>query len=1162
MNDQLFAAAWRPQTLVSRVDELETIRQAIYSPKCSCEVILITGRGGLGKSRLVEEVLWRGGNAQARRDLGPIPPARLGEWDWTRHGNALVSDLIDLTEIRLHTRSRFMRAIRDALTGQDGADFTHFDAAHSRQQHLREQQTEFSIIHDAAQQTEIAFLKDYRAAAAQRRIVLSLDTAEELAIISSKWLLERGLIEPKELTFNTQHWLADQIRAGSLPNTTLLLAGRDEEGGPFFNEIRKAASEAGDLCELTPVLLKNFNLENTRVYFQTLVQDWERRASAPDVLPTARLMKRLAEDHERINVLWLYTGGQPVRLSLYADLIVEGSVMPEPLGDSFERAKDRVKTDDPINAPTPGLKDVRQEIEGEFITLLFAQPSLRSDILRALVRARRGLNEHQLHYVLDSRPGAKPADWKATPGRVEAIKTELEAMRYLSIIKRRADGVALQDEIYRIYADHMSADERSCQDEMKARQQLYAQLRDWARHEQHQLEQKRKGFQADDERRLRFESPTRALEVHFPYSLEVDEERIQVRVRDLELDCMHYALLLDLDRNFNEAYFNLADEWWRANDEEAGALAQAEMWRVLYDEYALKFIDLKSRPALERRGETPLIVLRRAARQEDVSRWIKRFVLRREYQRAVDFCDQVEAAIGQLTDPKEKRSWSHTLAWAERLCWREYARILQGQEIPDALKKMEDAASTLVKLAKQDQNTPVFSEREECGFIGHPAELRLNRVIVTLYNYLGYGNAMLWRFRKAACYYGLALKYMRETEFVAQHATTLNNLSRPLSKMGRGARARRLCLDGLARRKQQGADIPIAMSMSTLALIDNDLRRPDRAWIEAATALAYFRRAEDLRGQGLALIHLGEALRRLAHEVRAGRVLPVPPDPVERIYDEAETALEQALGIFLDSPAAAESPRSIEAKIEMGCLQRDRIRIIDRTLYPDQWRRRYNNALQYLTSAAEGAKNLDHVHFQLDAQVNIAWTYYYALDFGQAALALQEAEKLLPLEGRLIVAGQPLPQPGENGPEPYVFYQLSKISGLRGRMAMDAFRSRAETIETENPQADRPKRHQLIDDDIEAQNFLKQAADEYVRALGYAQLFSVRSSALLSVYDTLYDCLKKFNAVEIKRFFQYERAARQRYDAGAIRGEDLGNLDVFLVESFGSYDLEGNSYDS
>jgi hypothetical protein len=48
---------------------------------------------------------------------------------------------------------------------------------------------------------------------------------------------------------------------------------------------------------------------------------------------------RIAEDEERIKTLWLYTGGQPVRLALYTDLIIEDWIIPERLQDRHQEAE-------------------------------------------------------------------------------------------------------------------------------------------------------------------------------------------------------------------------------------------------------------------------------------------------------------------------------------------------------------------------------------------------------------------------------------------------------------------------------------------------------------------------------------------------------------------------------------------------------------------------------------------------------------------------------------------------------------------------------------------------------------------------------------------------------------------------------------------------------
>ena len=85
--------------------------------------------------------------------------------------------------------------------------------------------------------------------------------------------------------------------------------------------------------------------------------------------------------------------------------------------------------------------------------------------------------------------------------------------------------------------------------------------------------------------------------------------------------------------------------------------------------------------------------------------------------------------------------------------------------------------------------------------------------------------------------------------------------------------------------------MPIAFSHNTLALIYNDRNRPEDAWPEAAKAVAYFRRAEEPRGLGLALVQLGEALRRIAGQARYKRVLPADADS---IYSAAEEVLKEA----------------------------------------------------------------------------------------------------------------------------------------------------------------------------------------------------------------------------------------------------------------------------
>ncbi|MBI5303743.1 MAG: hypothetical protein HY868_16525 [Chloroflexi bacterium] len=1012
---------------------------------------------------------------------------------------------------------------------------------------------DYFTVQEVGRQAESAFLQDHKENANRRRLVWTIDTAEQLVITTSEWLIEGGLIRSEEISFNTLQWLVDQIRSGTLLNTTLILAGRYEEGKRFFDEISKAVSQAQSPCEITDISIEPFSESDTQTYFQYLSQEWQQRAAqSSDYKKIASTMRELSAQ-EHTDVLWLYTAGQPVRLSLYADLIVDGRTIPAPLGDSPEQAHARVKTDDPVNKVTPELEQARWDIEHEFIRVLFAYPGSRSEILKALVRARPGLDADQLHFALHSPAGMTAEEWKPNPIKQEEIRNDLDGMRQLSIIKRRpGERLGLQDEIYRIYAEHMAVNPQDRQDETKARQRLYAKLKDWAEFTRRPLEEERKEFQTRDVERLQlqFTSPTKALSVQFPKITDREEERrieIREKILDFETEEMHYTLLLS-PYNFSNIAFDIGKNRWLAQDEEAEATAQAESWRVMSDPFTFKFADMKPRTAPQKRGETEEEVLRRAVRQDDVIRWIQRFVLRQDRQRAIDFSQRVESAIQEMA-PNEKRSWSHTFARGERTCWREYARVMQGADILDFCRKLEDTAGELVQLATKDQNTPVFSERDECGFIGHPAEGRLRRTISLIYNFAGYGFVTIGRLGKAVKMYGLALKYARGTESKAHKAQVLTNLARAFSDMNR-LRARRVCLDGLAMKKDIGAEVPIAYSYNTLALIDNRHLRQDLAWSEAATAVAYFRRVEESRGLGLALIQLGEALRRLANEARtAGRVFA---EPAEIIYDQAELAVNEALKLFTESSAKGEPVRRVETLIELGCLHRDRI-LIDLDLSPDKWHLRYRDALHYLDEAIKLAHEIKNPRLELDARVNFAWANYYANDYAQAekTLAAILENGLIPPDA-LIQENSKLPSAERD--DLYVYTQASKIEHLRAQMSVGRFCQRTEEIEKDNPQAKKPELHQFVHQDSQAQEHLRTAAEAYVRGVGYAQLLSPRSFALTVIYDRLYEDAKKFNLTELNDLQEHIRNAREKYKTGEIKPVDLGDVESYLQSCFGTYD--------
>jgi hypothetical protein len=1137
MTTTLLAATKRTQRMVNREQELAALQQVIYRDDATCQVVLVTGSGGLGKSRLIEEVL----------SWGVTPPE--GAADITP---PLFADLIDMADFRLHTRSQFLHSLRDALSGAARADFPNYDTAYADFQRIRNVQGSINVSSEAEANAEKTFRQDYSTNSSQRRIVIAIDTAERLAISGFEWLQEKGLLTLEDLTFSTLRWLANQIKSVGLPNTTLILAGRDIEGAVIFNMLRTAADTSQ--VQITPLALRTFEVPEIQLYFSILAEDWQQRSQANRsdlrMLNIASTMERLAGDQETIKVLKLYTEGQPVRLALYTDLIVDGSTIPPQLNQSYKAALRSLGD----NADGTALVSARRTIEREFINQLFDQSisdqtKRQNDILKTLVRAERELSIEQLHFVLDSPVHTSASEWQPDQNRLRVIEGDLTVLRELSIVKTIQKSpserlITLQDEIYRIYAGVMLADENDRRDEREARTRLYQQLEDWASNKLSQLAQTREELQHEDESSLRIDSPAMALTARFQMLSDLaEQERIDIRERisALEVEQMYYALLSDPLRNFNDVYCSLADRRWLANDEEGSAIAQGEAWRILTRHETINFVDM-SLPRHQTTAQA-LLALRRAALQENIVRWIKIFVMRQRYDRAIEFSRHVEGIIEKMGED-DRQSWQHTFASAERACWRGYAQIYKGKEIDAALNEVTPRIQELVALVNHRTDEPVFPERGENGFRGHPAESRIRRAIAVMYNVSGYGYATKGLFRLAAQNYSAALKYVRDTAFRALQATIRNNLSRALSELGRSERGRRICVDGLILRRREGAEVPIALSINTLALIDNDIHRSDLSWVEAATAIAYFRRAGDNRGLGLALIQLGESLRRLANQDRTGRVLADPP---ERIYDEAGRALNEALKIFQSGDAAGEAPRLVEVKIELGCLFRDRLRRKELARTPDQRRRNYQDAIHYLTSATDSARNLGLQRLEIDAAVNLAWAHYYEGEIERVTPMLERVEQLLPADCFMRPEHTP---PNPDRDDSYTFFYLSKISNLKARLALDRFLQRVKVFREDYP-TERAERQQAVHQDPQAQAALLEAADNFVQSLTYAQLFSPRSSALAVTYDHVYDYIKSFNAVELEDFRRFEQQARRRYYVDRLIIQDFSNLDQFMNECFG-----------
>ena len=1202
-------AARQTTQMVGQQNALLTIQQAIQSDDNKFKVVFIRARGGMGKTRLLEETLCRAGH----------PDWNQSEIErWTQSNDFVISDLIDAINVRLHGRDLFIQAIRNGLRHQAGMEFNRYDRSYYELRRLQAGGTDFTYMRKASTETEAKFLEDLLTGSKDKRLVLMVDTVEQLRFVTSEWLLKNELLNPEDLANRTQQWLVKLIKTKALNNITLVLAGRGEEGAPFFENIETAITdmaEEGVVRELVDIRLDHFSPTETREYFLQLAHDWQIRTEEKEPSNDSRSrqiaqqFQSIADEQlERYKVLWLYTGGIPVRLALYAQLIVENRTIPEPLRWPYELACKNAKTDNP-DKETPELRKVQWQIEDQFIDLLFRNPTnLRTRILQTLVRAPRGLSSNQLHYVLDGQDESV-ADWIPDPRRLKEIASTLAGMEDYYLVKRRAhwdefDAIAeihsqqasayrlgLQDEIYRIYAEHMAphADpvrpdiqtiwdtlddgekaryKQNRLDEKEERERLYTQLRDWAELAYQKVHRRKMEQLLRDERELEaglIPDQTRTFHFRALNTTEVEARlAVQIAMETYEIERMIYALAVNPERNFNRDYVELGTITAQSEKEIFDLWAQSEAWRLMHDEYSLKFVDFQQRAQAVKRGESTLKVLQRAAQQEDVSRWIKRFTTRGEYDRAVKFATEAEKVILNQSRENEKeryvwQSWNHTLNKNERKIWRLYVEIFQGSNLLEIVEETEVAIEELLMLYNNNVTTPAltgldgnlengFQADLESGIPAHPALDRLRRLISYAYNVRGYGLITLGRTRAAVTCYGLSLYYLRGDKGMDEHrAVVLNNMSKALSDMGRQSIS--MCRDGLNLRRQLTAEVPLAYSLNTLALIYDDQGRYEDAQILAAKATAYFRRADNHRGIGMASIQLAEALRHLAIRTDAGeKVLTTS----EGLYSTVEELLREALNIFT---LGGERVRKILVWIELGSLYRDRMRVVD-GMPTHNWRAYQREAIFFLDQAIEEAQHLGIQKLEVDAKVNRAWVTFHMMryenNFDEDIIVekieqeVTLVEQMLPEAYRITETKCPDPFNRELVDLYWILPQLSKLKMLRAQIALTQFAARVDHFKQLYPE-DQAQRQQVVHQDARAQQALAKASLNYALGLGYADLYAPGGRLSQNILDDMYSRLKGFNRTELTDF--HDRAYELEKTYPTLRGNAV--LGPFLHEFFG-----------
>ncbi len=328
------------QAVINRFEEI--LDRSIPGP----QVIFLTGAGGIGKTRLLQQAL-----EQAR----------------TRYTSCVAETILDLYHVALHTPLGLIQALVECLTPPIER-FSGYLAA-SRAYNRARLSGNFVEIESLRQNVLQQFQKDLNQLSQKQRIVLALDTIERVVYGQS----------PDSPLAEAWQWLVRHLP--DFGNVVLFVAGRDE-CRPALEKVKNA----GIAVEEIPI--GPFTQEESLEFF-------EKIASLAQQVGDTRVAERLRAFPVHLREgAHAWSGGRPILLSLLIDYLSSPGETDIPLI---------------LHEPPPPhittAEDTRRYEEALFNRLLEGEVG---ETLIALGRAPKGVDEELLAALLKvSRPEAQ-----------------------------------------------------------------------------------------------------------------------------------------------------------------------------------------------------------------------------------------------------------------------------------------------------------------------------------------------------------------------------------------------------------------------------------------------------------------------------------------------------------------------------------------------------------------------------------------------------------------------------------------------------------------------------------------------------------------------------------------------------------------------------------
>ncbi len=367
-----------------------TIRDAIWA-KGELRILHLVGSGGIGKTRLLEEV-----------------PGLASEYQQETSQPSICSGVLDFSLSSIHSRHGLELRLMDTLDPK-GVGFETYRPARREFDRLLAAGSDPKRIDEARQRLEDLFVDGFNKISARFRVILILDTIELIQYESD---LIQQICKIRELTgLEVRDWLLDNVPR--FQNTVVILAGRQKSQlAADFNQY------FGD--RLTSLDLGPLDETDTLDYF----------AAVAEAQPAFRKIG-LSADQQR--VIHCYTAGLPIKLAFVIDLLTRDVPLPGELYDPLETVRAKSEHD---------LAAAREKVEAALVTGIMTAARDVDKALPYVALARKGMNRQLLERV---------TGWPSA--RCTKVLQDLRRFSFAKV-RPGSDWLFLHDEMYDLLEKH------------------------------------------------------------------------------------------------------------------------------------------------------------------------------------------------------------------------------------------------------------------------------------------------------------------------------------------------------------------------------------------------------------------------------------------------------------------------------------------------------------------------------------------------------------------------------------------------------------------------------------------------------------------------------------------------------------------------------------